>query len=48
MMFLDSSIANSFALSNDKCSYLINYGLALYFNKCLINQINESLHYVML
>ena len=42
-MFLDSSIASNFAISEDKIRYMVNYGIAPYFKGLLIDEIKKSL-----
>lgn len=46
-MFTDSTIASNFALGPDKASYMINYGLAPYFNSLLNKQLLECREYVV-
>ena len=41
-MFPDSEIAKQFQLSKTKCAYYINYGLAPYLHKLLLNDIKKS------
>lgn len=46
-MFSDSIIARNFAMGPDKASYVINYGLAPYFNSLLNKQLLECREYVV-
>jgi len=46
VMFSDSEIANSFALSRTKCTYLINFGLSPIFKSKLIKDIQSSPYFV--
>ena len=41
-MFYDSDIAKGFKLSKMKCSYYVNYGLAPFYKKKLIAEVNAS------
>ena len=41
-MFYDSDIAKGFKLSKTKCSYYVNYGLAPFYKKKLIVEVNAS------
>ena len=41
-MFYDSDIAKGFKLSKTKCSYYVNYGLAHFYKKKLIAEVNAS------
>ena len=40
-MFNDSQIAKKFALSQTKCTYLINYGMAPYHQETLVESAGE-------
>ena len=44
-MFKDSPTARDFKLSKTKCSYVIKFGLAPYFQKVLVNEIQKSLYH---
>ena len=44
-MFKDSPIARDFKLSKTKCSYVIKFGLAPYFQNVLVSEIQKSLYY---
>ena len=41
-MFKDSRIAQSFAVGSTKCSYMINFGLAPYFESLLEESLNRK------
>ena len=41
-MFNDSQIAKKFALSETKCAYLVNYGMAPYYKKTLVELTKRS------
>ena len=43
-MFNDSQIAKKFALSETKCAYLVNYGMAPYYKTYFAFSFNESLN----
>ena len=45
-MFKDSRIAQSFTVSSTKCSYMISFGLALYFKSFMEESLKESPYYV--
>lgn len=47
IMFPDSSIAIDMKLGKDKTSYSIVYGLAPYFRKTLLNNINSADYYII-
>ena len=46
-MFPDSSIAKCFSLGKTKCSYLVNHGIAKFFNKRLIEDIHLCSDFVI-
>ena len=46
-LFSDSLIAESFSMSQTKWSYLINYGLAVYFKEKLINTVKDSPYFII-
>ena len=46
-MFPDSEIAKSFQLGADKLKYVINFGIAPYFQDILYKLLNNSDHYVI-
>ena len=41
-MFPDSKIAQNFNCGKTKCSYLISFGLALYFHNILMSKLKQS------
>ena len=41
-MFPDSTIASDFAMARQKCSYVVKFGIALYFRDLLTSEINRS------
>ena len=47
VMFKDSDIAKDFKLGKTKCTYLINFGLALYLKQEHLNSIKASSHFVV-
>ena len=47
IMFPDSNIAMNFAMSEDKVRYIINYGIAPYFNELLEKEIEKSFCHVI-
>ena len=46
-MFPDSKIAEHVTLSNDKCSYMICYGIAPYLQSVLMDELKETQMYVV-
>ena len=42
-MFPDSAIVSNFTLGKDKASYIVSYGLALYFKDCLLQRLEGQL-----
>ena len=46
-MFPDSKIAEHVTLSNDKCSYVICYGIAPYLQSVLMDERKETQMYVV-
>ena len=47
-MFSGNEVAKAFSFDKTKCSYLVNYGIALYFLELLKNQLVELKHFVAL
>ena len=43
IMFPDSDIAKSFTCAKTKCRYMIVYGLAPYFQSCLLDDLKDCL-----
>ena len=41
-MFPDSTIASDFAMTRQKCSYVVKFGIAPYFRDLLTSEINQS------
>ena len=41
-MFPDSAIAQNFTLSERKSSYLVQFGLAPYFSRALVDQVRKN------
>ena len=46
-MFSDSDIAKSFTCAKTKCRYMIDYGLAPYFQSCLLDYLKDSAYHVI-
>ncbi|XP_063216844.1 uncharacterized protein LOC134527824 [Bacillus rossius redtenbacheri] len=46
-MFPDSGIASKFSMGETKCSYVINHGLAPYFDQLLKERLSECKDYVV-
>ena len=42
IMFLDSDIVKSFTCAKTKCRYMIVYGLAPYFQSCLLDDLEDN------
>ena len=47
-MFPHSQIASQFSMSETKCGYLINYGLAPYYKEKLLKEIKKSPFFTVL
>ena len=47
IMFPDSDIAKSFTCAKTKCRYMIVYGLAPYFQSCLLDDLKDSAYHVI-
>ena len=46
-MFPDSNIAEKFCLQKVKCTYFINYAIALHFPSILMNNVKDSEFYAI-
>ena len=46
-MFNDSEIAKSFSVGKIKCGYMINFGVAPYFKKMLLEKLKLTLFFVV-
>lgn len=46
-MFKDSKIAQLFSCGSTKCSYIVNFGLALYFQSLLDISLVETPYFVL-
>ena len=47
-MFNDSEVAKRFFLSKTKCGYLVNFGLAPYYERLLLDEILKAPYYTVL
>ena len=47
IMFLHSDIVKSFTCAKTKCRYMIVYGLAPYFQSCLLDDLEDNANYVI-